>query len=121
MAPQRPLSFALDDESAASRFRSEIAQNQPVAGRRLCGPGCVVAAAFIGPGTVVSCVTAGANFSVSLLWCVTFSALSAFFLQEMSARIGLVTGKGLPAAFEHLRLPGVFQTLLRVLVCLGIG
>lgn len=118
---QSPLSSANCDPIQASLEQAQGPQNQPVVERRLCGPGCVVAAAFIGPGTVVSCTNAGASFSVSLLWCLTFSAFSAYFLQEMSARIGLSSCKGLPAAFEELHLPGALQTALRVLVCLGIG
>ena len=32
------------------------------------GPGVLVAAAFIGPGTVTACTLAGANFGFALIW-----------------------------------------------------
>ena len=59
------------------------------------GPGALVAAAFIGPGTVTACTLAGANFGYALLWGLTFATLSTIVLQEMAARLGTVTGLGL--------------------------
>lgn len=62
------------------------------------GPGAVVAAAFIGPGTVTTATLAGANFGYTLLWALTFSIIATLVLQEMSARLGVVTGEGLGEA-----------------------
>jgi NRAMP (natural resistance-associated macrophage protein)-like metal ion transporter len=59
------------------------------------GPAALVAAAFIGPGTVVTASLAGANFGYALLWALVFSVLATIILQEMAARLGVVTGKGL--------------------------
>ena len=59
------------------------------------GPGTIVTAAFIGPGTVTVCTLAGVNHGFDLLWAVAVSIISTIVLQEMSARIGLVTRKGL--------------------------
>ena len=64
------------------------------------GPGALVAAAFIGPGTVTACTLAGANFGYTLLWALLFATVATIILQEMSARLGLVTQKGLG---ENLR------------------
>lgn len=68
------------------------------------GPGALVAAAFIGPGTVTACTLAGANYGYTLLWALLFATLATVILQEMSARLGLVTQKGLG---ENLR--GLFS------------
>ena len=65
------------------------------------GPGAVVAAAFIGPGTVTTCTLAGAGFGYTLLWALTFSTIATLVLQEMSARLGLVTGGGLGEAVRN--------------------
>lgn len=65
------------------------------------GPGALVTAAFIGPGTVTTCTLAGANFGYSLLWALVFATLATIVLQEMAARLGTVTQKGLG---ENLRL-----------------
>ena len=55
----------------------------------------LVAAAFIGPGTVTLCSLAGFQFGFALLWALLFSVLATIVLQEMSARVGLITQAGL--------------------------
>jgi Mn2+/Fe2+ NRAMP family transporter len=40
---------------------------------REIGPGALVAAAFIGPGTVTVCTLAGADFGYTLLWALVFA------------------------------------------------
>jgi Mn2+/Fe2+ NRAMP family transporter len=59
------------------------------------GPGALVSAAFIGPGTVTACTLAGANYGYVLLWALLFATVATIILQEMSARLGLVTQQGL--------------------------
>jgi manganese transport protein len=59
------------------------------------GPGTLVAAAFIGPGTVTVCTKAGVQFGYSLLWAMLLSIIATIVLQEMAARTGIVTQKGL--------------------------
>ena len=59
------------------------------------GPGVLIAAAFIGPGTVTLCSIAGASFGYSLLWALLLSIIATIVLQEMALRIGLITNKGL--------------------------
>jgi manganese transport protein len=59
------------------------------------GPGPLVAAAFIGPGTVTVCTLAGVNFGFSLLWAMILSIIATIVLQEMSARLGIISQKGL--------------------------
>lgn len=65
------------------------------------GPGALVAAAFIGPGTVTLCIKAGAGFGYSLIWALVISTLATIFLQEMAARIGLVSQSGLADAIRN--------------------
>lgn len=59
------------------------------------GPGPLIAAAFIGPGTVTVCTLAGVNFGYDLLWALLLSIITTIILQESAARIGLVTQVGL--------------------------
>lgn len=59
------------------------------------GPGALVAAAFIGPGTVTLCTLAGVKFGYTLLWAMTLSIIATVILQEMAARVGIITQKGL--------------------------
>jgi Mn2+/Fe2+ NRAMP family transporter len=62
------------------------------------GPGAMVAGAFIRPGTVTTATVAGVDTGVTLLWALLFSVLATIVLQEMAARLGLVTGQGLGEA-----------------------
>lgn len=59
------------------------------------GPAVLVTAAFIGPGTVITTTMAGANYGFSLLWALVFSVIATIILQEMAARLGVVTQQGL--------------------------
>lgn len=59
------------------------------------GPGPLVAAAFIGPGTVTLCTLAGVNYGYALLWAMVLSIVATIVLQEMSARLGIISQKGL--------------------------
>lgn len=68
--------------------------------RSSSGPAILVTAAFIGPGTVITASTAGADFGHALLWALVFSVFATMVLQEMTARLGVVTGQGLG---ENLR------------------
>ena len=65
------------------------------------GPGTLVAAAFIGPGTVTLCTKAGAGFGFSLLWALVLSIFATAVLQEMAARLGLIYQKGLADAIKN--------------------
>ncbi|MGD8279411.1 MAG: Nramp family divalent metal transporter [Gemmatimonadota bacterium] len=87
---------------------------------RSIGPGAVVTAAFIGPGTVTTATLAGASFGYALLWALTFSTLATLALQEMSARLGLVTGAGLGEAIRG-QFAGGGRVLAVVLVIGAIG
>ena len=64
------------------------------------GPGLIITAAFIGPGTVTTCTLAGANFGYALLWTMFFAIIATYVLQEMSGRVGLVGGMGLGEAIN---------------------
>ncbi len=61
----------------------------------------MVAAAFIGPGTVTTATIAGSSYGFTLLWAVGFSVLATFILQEMAARLGVMSGMGVGEAIRH--------------------
>ena len=64
------------------------------------GPGFLVAAAFIGPGTLVTASRAGAEYGTALLWAVLFAVVTTAFLQDMAARVGLAGRRGLAEAIR---------------------
>ncbi len=82
---------------------------------RSVGPGALVAAAFIGPGTVTTATVAGARFGATLLWALAFSVVATLVLQEMAARLGLVTGRGLGEAVRE-RFRGTVSRVAAVLL-----
>lgn len=85
------------------------------------GPGLLVMAAFIGPGTVTTASKAGAQYGFALMWALLFSVLATLVLQEMAARLGLVTGRGLSEALRTSFDNRFFSVLATVLVILAIG
>ncbi|WP_192349583.1 Nramp family divalent metal transporter [Algoriphagus sp. Y33] len=85
------------------------------------GPGPIVAAAFIGPGTVTVCTLAGVNFGFSLLWALGLSVISTVVLQEISGRLGLITGKDLSQLIRNQKGNPIFRYFSIVLVLLAIG
>ncbi len=84
------------------------------------GPGLLVAAAFIGPGTIVTASRAGASYGTALLWAVAFSAVATAVLQEMAARVGLVTRRGLSDALRQSLPSPVLRWLSLALVAVAI-
>ena len=87
------------------------------------GPGVLVTAAFIGPGTVTTASIAGAQFGFALLWALAFSVLATIVLQEMAARLALVTRQGLSQALRSAyrdRWLGSASVIL-VIAAVGIG
>ncbi len=89
------------------------------------GPATLVAAAFIGPGTVTTCTLAGANFGYALIWALVFSMVACMLLQEMSARLGVVTQQGLGEIlnkqFHHPAAKTVVFALVSVAIFIGNG
>ncbi|WP_339876762.1 Nramp family divalent metal transporter [uncultured Algoriphagus sp.] len=87
------------------------------------GPGPIIAAAFIGPGTVTVCTLAGVNFGFSLLWALGLSIISTVVLQEISGRFGLVTGLDLSQLIRRQKGNQIFRyfSMGLVLIAIGIG
>ena len=87
------------------------------------GPGLIVAAAFIGPGTIATASQAGASYGFALLWALVFSIFATCVLQEMAARLGLVTGYGLTEALsKHIHSVWLSRAAIGlVLAAIGFG
>lgn len=78
----------------------------------------VIAAAFIGPGTVTTAARAGASYGYELVWAVVVSVLACMVLQEASARVTIVTGKPLARVMGDLLGKWV---MVVVAVAVGLG
>ena len=87
------------------------------------GPGFLVTAAFIGPGTITTASSAGAGYGLALGWALLLSVIMTLVFQDMSLRLGLVRRIGVSAALrdalhsQWLRWP----VLALVVVAIGVG
>ena len=59
------------------------------------GPAILVSVGYMDPGNWGTDLQAGAQFKYGLLWVVGLASLMAIFMQVISARLGVVTGKDL--------------------------
>lgn len=60
------------------------------------GPAFIASIAYIDPGNFATNIQAGARFGYKLLWVIILANLMAMLLQNMSAKLGIATGKNLP-------------------------
>jgi len=80
------------------------------------GPGPLIAAAFIGPGTITLCTLAGINYGMDLLWALLIAILAAMILQTMSIKIGLISQKNITEALKsELDTPWIKQIVIALI------
>lgn len=63
----------------------------------LLGPAFVAAIAYVDPGNVAANITAGSRYGFLLTWVLVVANVIAMLIQYQSAKLGIVTGRGLPA------------------------
>jgi manganese transport protein len=63
--------------------------------RAYVGPALLISIGYMDPGNWGTDLSGGAMFKYDLLWVVALASLMAIFLQVISARLGIVTGKDL--------------------------
>jgi manganese transport protein len=63
--------------------------------RAFVGPALLISVGYMDPGNWSSDLSAGAEYKYALLWVVGVASLMAVFLQVISARLGVATGKDL--------------------------
>lgn len=81
------------------------------------GPGLVAASAGNDSGGISTYSVAGARFGYQMLWMLVLMTVSLIIVQEMAARMGAVTGKGLAALIRERF--GVRLALLAMLLLLA--
>ncbi len=86
------------------------------------GPGLIAANAGNDAGGVATYASVGAKFGYDLLWMMVVITVSLIVVQEMAARMGAVTGKGLAELIrEHYGIRwSAFATLSVLVANLGI-
>jgi manganese transport protein len=63
--------------------------------RAFVGPAILVSVGYMDPGNWGTDLQAGAHYKYGLLWVIGLASLMAIFMQVISARLGVVTGKDL--------------------------
>jgi manganese transport protein len=112
--------MATDGRSPSGGPPEATSSGERTVPRRL-GPGLLVAAAFLGPGTITTATVAGADFGFQLVWVLVFGLLTAMLLQEMSARLGIISREGLGEALRTTFKNPVISAAVVLLVVAAIG
>jgi len=86
------------------------------------GPGLVAANAGNDAGGIATYASVGARYGYDLLWMMVLITISLVVVQEMAARMGAVTGKGLAELIREHYGPrwSLFSTFAVLLANLGI-
>ncbi len=82
------------------------------------GPGFITANVDNDPGGILTYSQAGAQFGYALLWTLIPTTVALIVVQEMAARMGAVTGKGLS---DLIREGFGFRTTFFIMLVLGLA
>ena len=96
----RRAGTAIDRHVSLEGVHSSVAVPHHEAGfweqwRAFVGPAILVSVGYMDPGNWGTDLQGGAQFKYDLLWVVGLASLMAIFMQVISARLGVVTGKDL--------------------------
>jgi manganese transport protein len=60
------------------------------------GPAFIAAVAYIDPGNYATNIQGGSEFGYNLLWVIVVANIMAMFVQNLSAKLGIASGRNLP-------------------------
>ncbi|KAG0462435.1 hypothetical protein HPP92_020911 [Vanilla planifolia] len=88
---------------------------------RFTGPGFLMCIAFLDPGNLEGDLQAGAIAGYSLLWLLLWATVMGLFIQLLSARLGVATGRHLAELCreEYPRWAGLVLWLMAELALIG--
>lgn len=124
-APADALDKAIDTSGSISRFFvSKKQMGKAKEYWKSLGPGLTTGAADDDPSGITTYSQAGAQYGFNFLWLAGFTFPLMAIVQEMCARIGLVTGRGLAANIRYNFPKWVLYLTTSLLFCantLNIG
>jgi manganese transport protein len=92
-----PTASQLQQARSRGRLRGAIS---------ILGPAFVACVAYVDPGNFATNIAGGARFGYLLLWVLLAANFMAMLIQNLSAKIGIATGKNLPELCrEHFPRP----------------
>lgn len=74
----------------------------------------------MGPGTVLTCASAGIDFGYQLAWVLVFATAAAFVLQSFTAAMGILSRQGLAEAVRSADGGPLFTLISRILIVAGL-
>jgi Mn2+/Fe2+ NRAMP family transporter len=96
----------------ASRFLTRLSLFMAV-----MGPGIITAFVDNDAGGIATCSLVGSNFGYSMLWTIIPLTIALIVIQEMSARMGVATGKGLADLIrENYGVKATFYVMVAILI-----
>ncbi|MFZ5791502.1 MAG: Nramp family divalent metal transporter [Pseudomonadota bacterium] len=87
---------------------------------RVLGPGLVTGASDDDPSGIATYSQVGAQFGYAMGWAVLLSYPLMAAIQEVSARIGCVTGRGIAANIRRYYSPGLLRFVVALLLAANI-
>lgn len=101
---REPSSTLTDARASLDGRRRGIAALVP-----FLGPAIIASVAYIDPGNIATDMQGGAQFGYRLLWVVVFANLTAMFVQALSAKVGIATGRNLAELCrDHFGAPAAY-------------
>ena len=90
---------------------------------RNIGPAAIIAAAFVGPGTVTTASMIGITYEYALIWSLIFSGILSVILYEKTAKIGIIGQTSLAEAVrEQIENPTIkWLVIILTISALAIG
>jgi len=99
------------------KFRGRFDKAQFFLLLSIIGPGIITAAVDNDPGGITTYSIAGSHYGYLLLWTIIPILIALVLIQEMAARMGIVTGKGLADMIrENFGLRVTFYVMLMLIV-----
>src|SRR6476661_5162323 len=92
MGMDQQVTGRLEPAARPARVRSRLRRLRPYF--LALGPGLLAASAGNDAGGIATYASAGASYGYGLLWAMVIVTVCVGVVQEMSARLGAVTGKG---------------------------
>jgi len=92
----KPASATLERPVSLAAPVTRAPRPSPPKGLALLGPAFVAAVAYVDPGNFATNISGGAKFGYLLLWVILAANLIAMLIQNLSAKMGVATGRNLP-------------------------
>ena len=101
-----PGVMALPGPATASQLQQVRSRGRLRGALAVLGPAFVACIAYVDPGNFATNIAGGAKYGYLLLWVLLSANLMAMLIQNLSAKIGIATGKNLPELCrEHFPRP----------------